>query len=336
VANRSIASLQVMAEVARVASGPGGLEQRAFALVEPLRLIMPFDSIWISLLDPELREQPPLLSLGNPDGLDQYLASPDGVAEVEAAGVTRRSVAMRLCELHTPPEEMRSWSEYLTPAGFRGGVAAGLFAADGRYLGFLGLATNDQDRPTPAERDRLGQLAPVIAEALDPMRSLITMAAIVHGSRAAVVLTRAGETIALPGLPKHPLLDPGSSAIGAVRALVATQTDYASFLNPSSDDEYAKVTWLRLGARPSLHLAGVVVLSPPSDTHDLDRTDLHILGMLIEGWPLPRIVAALAMSPATLGAHAECCVRKLGVESIDAAAVRALRLGLYMPASFPS
>jgi hypothetical protein len=38
------------------------------------------------------------------------------------------------------------------PGGFRQGVAAGLFTADGRHIGFLSLLSADPSQPSPADR----------------------------------------------------------------------------------------------------------------------------------------------------------------------------------------
>jgi hypothetical protein len=135
--------------------------------------VVPFQGAWISQLDPERREQPPLVvSHGYPDALVRYMGGPAGVAEIELLGLNRSREASRLRDLPTPLEEVRSWAEYLAPAGFRGGVAAALFTPDGRYLGMLGLNTDTTAHPTEAARDLIGALASTIARAVDPMRTI--------------------------------------------------------------------------------------------------------------------------------------------------------------------
>jgi DNA-binding NarL/FixJ family response regulator len=75
--------LRAAVEITEIVSMPGGITQRAVALLEPLRQVAPFQGAWLSLLDPERREQPPLVSYGYPAGLTQYMSSPAGVAEIE-------------------------------------------------------------------------------------------------------------------------------------------------------------------------------------------------------------------------------------------------------------
>jgi hypothetical protein len=86
-----------------------------------------------------------------PDGLRSYMAGPAGVAEIEMLGLDR-SGATRLSDLPIDLQQVPSWAQYLAPAGFRGGLAAGLCTPDGRYLGMLGLNTDSVAHPTVAAR----------------------------------------------------------------------------------------------------------------------------------------------------------------------------------------
>jgi DNA-binding NarL/FixJ family response regulator len=58
---------------------------------------------------------------------------------------------------------------------------------------------------------------------------------------------------------------------------------------------------------------------------------LEVLGLIIEGWPNPRIAAELGLAERTAAAHVEHILEKLEVRSRTLAAVRALRRGLYVP-----
>src|ERR1044071_428408 len=120
---------------------PGRMEHRAAALLDPLRRIVPFQAVWISLLDQQRREQPPLVAEGYPAGLADHMGGPSGVDEPEALGLTPSPGAIPLADRAIPLEEVVSWSEFLGPAGFRNGLAAALFTTDGRYLGVLGVNT---------------------------------------------------------------------------------------------------------------------------------------------------------------------------------------------------
>src|SRR5690349_4455383 len=140
------AGAKIAAEIARIASVPASIEERAQLLLEPLGRVVPFQGAWISLLDPESSEQPPLVCQGYPSGLRGYMAGPAGVAEIEMLGLDRAG-ATRLSDLPIDLQQVPSWAEYLAPAGFRGGLTAGMFTPDGRYLGMLGLNTDSVAHP---------------------------------------------------------------------------------------------------------------------------------------------------------------------------------------------
>jgi hypothetical protein len=78
--------------------------------------------------------------------------------------------------LHTDPpvpwRETLAWAEYLWPAGFRGAIGAGLFTADGRHVGHVTLLAGSPSTFTTVERDAVGDLLPMIAHAIDRMRSI--------------------------------------------------------------------------------------------------------------------------------------------------------------------
>jgi DNA-binding NarL/FixJ family response regulator len=81
------------------------------------------------------------------------------------------------------------------------------------------------------------------------------------------------------------------------------------------------------------YVIAVVLLSPPGDLYGLTDRELEILGLLVQGWPNRRIAAALFIAQRTVAAHLEHILPKLGAPTRTLAAVRALRLGLYVPFS---
>jgi DNA-binding CsgD family transcriptional regulator len=331
---RSMNALAVAAEVTGIASMPASPQERAEAMLEPLRRVVPFVGAWISLLDPELSEQPPLVSHGYPDALIQYGRSPAGVAEIEQLGLHRLHGAYRHGDLSMNLAEVRSWTEYLVPAGVRGGLSATLFTLDGRYLGLLGLTTDTPKHPTCAARDLVGALVPTIAAALNPMRLISAAALIIRDAQAAVVLTRAGKTLPVPGLPGHPLLHQGSPVLGVAATILAAQGEYAAFLCPyatADADGEVRVTVLDCAKHPPYYLTGAVVVSPASVRHRLDRTELEILGLLLEDWSPRRIAAALAVDENAIRDAIATIQDKLAAPSPGIALMRAVRQGTYIP-----
>lgn len=152
VAKLATGGLQVAVEVAGIAARPAGIEERAQALLEPLRRVVPFEAAWLGLLDPERREHVALAFQGSDDRIRARFASPAGVAEVELIGMHRARPPLRLRDSPVPPAELRGWAEYLEPAGFRETLAVGLFTPDGRHLGVLALHTDTAVHPTDAAR----------------------------------------------------------------------------------------------------------------------------------------------------------------------------------------
>jgi GAF domain-containing protein len=183
---------RVAADIADIAEAALGVPERAQALLEPLGRLVPFQGAWISLLDPERRVQPPVVAHGFGADDIAYMSGPAGVEEIEQLGLFRLRGATHVSDLSVPLQEVYSWTQFLAPAGFCGGLAVGLFAPDGRHLGVLGLNTDTDAHPTEAARELITALASVIAHAIDPLRSITAAARIVTDARAGVVLTRVG------------------------------------------------------------------------------------------------------------------------------------------------
>jgi DNA-binding CsgD family transcriptional regulator len=243
-------------------------------------------------------------------------------------------------DLPVPAERVWGWVEYLRPAGFREGLAVGLFTPERRHLGVLGLNTDTDRHPTEAARDLIGAMAPTIAKAVDPARSLAEIARIISPARAGIVLSLAGNTPPLAGLPGHPLLNVGSTVLAVAIRQLSGSGGYGSFLCPDTAhdavDHHARITVLACPLDASLYMMGVVLLSPPGDLHGLTDRELEVLGLLVEGWPNRRIAAALFITERTVAAHVEHILPKIGARTRTLAAVRALGLGLYVPFRLPS
>jgi DNA-binding CsgD family transcriptional regulator len=326
--------LDAAIEVGRIAAAPGSITDRAEALLEPLHRVIPFEGAWIGLLDPERRAHLSLVHQGHEDRVRAILDGPETLDEMEQLGMQRPRAPMRLRDLPFPVAESPTWAEYLWPAGYRDGVGVGLFSPDSRYLGVLGLHTDTPGDLTDAACVLLGVLAPLIATAVDPMRSMSVLARLVGDATAGIVLTRAGDPLPLPGLPSHPLLVTGSAVLAVAAAQRGGRTS-ASFLCPyqerESVDRQVRITVL--GCPPDVpdYLSEVVLVSPPRELHGLTPRELQVLGLLVEGWSNRRIAAALVVTHHTVIAHVEHILAKLAVRTRAAAAALALRLGLYVP-----
>jgi DNA-binding CsgD family transcriptional regulator len=318
-------------EVSRIAALPGEIDERARALLEPLHRLLPFDGAWLALRDEDGRGHRSLISTGWDDRTGAYLDGPVLVDEIEQLGLTRSHTPLRVTDFPVPADELRSWAECLLPAGLREGLGMCLFAADGRHLGFLGLFTASAAVPSDAARDLLAALGPALAHAIDPLRSAAAAARTVHTATAAVLVARDGDVQALPGLPGHDALRPGSPVLAAALALLdGPQT---SFLLPAQDEAggYLTVTAMEAPDHAPPHLHAMVVLSPSGDLHGLTRRELEVLGLLIAGQSNAEASQTLFVSPRTVATHIEHVLTKLDAGSRALAAVRAQRRGLYVP-----
>jgi DNA-binding CsgD family transcriptional regulator len=255
--------------------------------------------------------------------------------EMELLGMDRDRPPMCVRDAPVLPAELPSWAEHLEPAGFREGVGVTLFSPDGRHLGLITLHTDDPAYPSDQARDFLGLLAPLISEAVDPIRSIVALSNIVADAEAGVVLTRAGNVLPLPGLAGHPALRPGSVVLDVAASGLAESDLHASFLCPyqPSDgaDGHIRITVLSCPASAPTHLLAVVLTSPAGNLRGLTRRELEILGLLVDGWSNQRMANRLVIAQRTVAAHIEHILTKLNAPSRTLAAVRALRLGLYVP-----
>ncbi|MEO3745200.1 helix-turn-helix transcriptional regulator [Plantactinospora sp. B5E13] len=328
---------EIAVDIERVVASPVTVEERVAELFTVLRRLAPIQAGVLHLLDPEHRGFESLGGFGYSESTIAWQRGLEHYREMELLGMDRDRPPLRVKDTPVPVAELVSWSTHFAPAGFKEGIGVGLFSPDGRHVGMLTMHTDTVDHPTDAVRDFLGLLAPVIAEGVDPLRSIVTLARIVANATAGVVLTRAGNVVELAGLPDHPVLRPGSPVLGAVAESLTEGEPHAAFLCPYRSGagcrEFLRISVLACPDHAPAYLHAVVLVSPPGNLHGLTRRELEILGMLIEGWSNHRIADTLVIAQRTVAAHIEHILAKLAAPSRTLAAVRAVRLGLYLPRS---
>jgi DNA-binding CsgD family transcriptional regulator len=328
---------EILTEVTGIVAAPCSLAERAEALLAQLRRVVRFDAGFITLLPPDQDSQVALARSGYDERTCGHLDSASFLADVELVGMRRSRRPVRFRDLPVPPSELPTWAEYLEPAGFRDGVGVGLFASEGQYLGMLAVHIEAADQVSEAARDLVGLLAAPIASAVDPLRSLATIAGVVHQAGAGVVLSRSGAVLPLPGLPDDRLLTPGSGVLAAATEQLAQGGPHASFLAPLpgtvSAETHVRITVLAVPPDLRLFAAAVVLVSPAGDLQGLSRRELQVLGLLVTGASNERIAGALGITAKTVAVHVEHVRAKLAAPSRTAAAARALRLGLFVPSS---
>jgi DNA-binding CsgD family transcriptional regulator len=329
---------EILTEVSGIASAPGRLTERAEALLAQLQRVVPFDAGWITLLPADQDAHVPVARSGYDERVCDFLDGPAMLADVEHVGLRRSRRPVRPRDLPFPPSELLGWSQYLEPAGFRDGLSVGLFAAEGRYLGLVTVHTRAADEVSEAARDLFGLLATSIGSAVDPLRSLATIAGMVQRAAAGIVLTPSGAVLPLPGLPDHVLLAPGTGVLAAAVGQLSQGGPHASFLAPLpgvKDPEvagtYVRITALAAPSDVRFFAEAVLLVSPAGDLHGLSRRELEVLGLLVTGASNQRIARALGITAHTAAIHVDHVRAKLAAPSRTAAAARALRLGLFVP-----
>jgi hypothetical protein len=323
-------------QLARIAIAPDNLHDRAEAALAVLGQVLPFDAAWLAVRDPEQGRHTPLATAGHAEPLRRYFQTPKADAEVEQLGLNRHRPPMLASEIPVPLPELHAWADHLLPAGFRGGLAAGLFAPGGRHVGFLSLLSENPSRPGPADREAIATVTEVIAYGLDRSREIAATARIVEAASAGVLLTRGGDTLPLPGLPDHRLLTPGTRLLATAAQELADSDTAITFLSPLAGTEdherLVRVTALDCARPPLDHLSAAVLLSPPGDLRGLTRLDLRLLGLLVEGAShIPTIAAALGVAERNVADALRATLTALEAPNVTAATVRAVRFGLRIP-----
>jgi hypothetical protein len=322
-------------EVARLAASSATVQERAAAILEQLGRILAFDAGWLAVRDPERHQHIPLATAGAATPLRDYFGRPEADEEVDLLGLNRRRPPMLASEISSPLSEIRAWADHLLPAGFRQGLAAGLFAAEGRHVGFLSLLSADASRPSQADRALIATITTVIADELDRTRDIAETARTVESASAGVVLTHGGGVLPLPGLPDDRLLAPGSPILTVAADELADSGAYISFLAPTpcaGDEQLVRVIALDF-ARPDLdHLSAAVLLCPPGDLRGLTVLDLRVLGLLVEGvTDIPVLAEALHVAGDSVADSLGRSLAALRTNDLTVATVRALRDGLRVP-----
>ena len=234
-----------------------------------------------------------------------------------------------------PVDQLPTWADCLIPAGFRDGLGVPLSEPGGPYLGMLSLLFANGDSPSTALRKGIGELVPLIARAISPMRSTLATARLVRGASAGVVLLRNGSSHPLPGLDDHPLLGSQSVVVEIARRTLAAGQVYRSFLWPEDDQDagasgHARMTVLAATDAPA-YVLGTLLVTPRADCEGLTPRELEVLGMLVQGHSNQQIARRLGIALRTVAAHVEHILHKLDVPTRTLAAVRAERDGCHVP-----
>lgn len=320
-------------ELAWLADAAGPTPDRAQEMLAALRRSIPFDAAWMARTDGSGYST--VASADLDPAVVGYLGGPKMARDIDVTGTDRRRPPLSPSDLPYSATELPTWAECLIPAGWHEAMAVALFEPGGRRVGFLALLCGDREPPTRSARRQLSGVVPLLAQGIDPMRSITAASRLVCDAFAGVLLRASGPARPVPGLADHHLLTPTSELLETVRARAADGEPYLSFLWPSGSDgaphEHVRVTYLAISEPPTPDLLGVVLLSPTGPLHGLTDRELQVLGLIVEGCSNQQIAEQLVVATRTVATHVEHILVKLSSPSRTHAAVHAQREGLYVP-----
>jgi DNA-binding CsgD family transcriptional regulator len=322
-------ALHAFARISRVASDPQPRAERARAVLEELRAIVPYEHAEIAYDDPFSGKRRLLVNAGYADDLLEHFHGDEFAASL--AELRMYETGQPHCMRDVPGDKLavRTIAEFLLPAGYREGLTMALRTEDGRVTGLLNLSTGDRAHPTDEARDAVAALCSTLANVADATRSARFLLQLVEPGAAAVALGHDGTAVALPGVAGHRLLAEHSRLLRVARRLALRDRRATRFLWPAPDRR-----WHRVAVTPCLDddgCAALVSLAPGPIGIDLTRRELEVLTMVTAGWSNGEIGARLSISPRTVGTYVEQILVKLAVPTRAAAAARAVAEGLIVP-----
>ncbi|HWF73920.1 MAG TPA: LuxR C-terminal-related transcriptional regulator [Solirubrobacteraceae bacterium] len=316
-----------MASIAAVASSGASVEERAHAVIECFRAIVPFAAAALSIVDQVSGEHRTLVNHGYAPALASYLTSPGRRREViEPFALPRRGWPLRRNDLTADPGAVHEeWSRF-HPAGLGEWLVSASVAGTGRHVAVIDMALATGEELTEEACAVIGLMAPTVAHLLDPLESAAALAALLDSSATAIALMPDGSTI--------PLRDDGSDRARALEALsleraLGEWTVPAAFLWPAAPRIWLKCTM-------NACRDGVAVLiACDADVHAMTQRELEVLTCVIEGRTNAEIATELSITVRTVKAHVGSILAKLGVHTRAGAAARGRQEGLVLPHALP-
>src|SRR3954452_22595593 len=117
--------------LAEIAAGPEPPRERAQAMLEALRPVVPFDGAFLAFADPLGHRYHSVVSVDLDASTSGYLSGPQLARDIEATGTDRARPPLGPSDLPYPAEKLLTWAEHLIPAGLHEGLGLGLFASGG-------------------------------------------------------------------------------------------------------------------------------------------------------------------------------------------------------------
>lgn len=318
-------AMETIANVGAITSASGSVTERASEILEELRRIIPFEAAEIVSINPITDESVEIASEGYSQQVLDDLHSPQFHDIMRALKLPDTGKPIRMRDLPGDPLDNWAVADVLYPAGFAEGMTMCLRTPDGRFTGVINLSTLSTDHPSDIARDAIAHLCATLGNLVDPMQSGRWISMLLGAGSMAIGLDSAGQTVSIPGLCGHKLLQSGTDLV-EVAQKSAVRNSWGSFVWPDEED------WFRVRVVPCKgdQPISTVISLDSIDIGPLTRRELEVLTLAAEGLSNGEISEALVISSRTVTTHVEHILAKLDAPNRAAAAAFALREGYIL------
>lgn len=289
--------------------------------------IVPHCGVALCAWDPFARAHRPVGSIDYPADVLDYLS--DGFFRLDPAyAVMRRGEAGLRRWRDMPASYLDSYSvqSVFRPAGYREGLTAYLVTREGRYAGAFHVSTATTRDPDDEAYATIEWLRLVFASVCDVMRRPLWLAASLEPTAHAVVVSRAGNIVELPGRCAGPWLNGDSVLLRLVRPRLGREWRFLW------DDDGGG--WHRIHVLPSGD-DSLIAETPTSLPHELTPRELDVLTLVAAGWSNQAIADALIVTQRTVATHVEHLLEKLDCSNRVACTALAVTEGLIRGSLVP-
>jgi hypothetical protein len=154
-------------EVARITADADASGRWLEALRPLLRQLVDYDAAWVGRYDAASGRYLPLLEDGDTEPLRRLFADDVAAQDIRQLGFRQPGWPMLGHTIMRQLGELRGWTTYLAPAGFRDGLGVGLRTRDGRHVGYLTLLIYRPGAALAIAAALLHTAEPLLADAID-------------------------------------------------------------------------------------------------------------------------------------------------------------------------
>lgn len=292
------------------------------------RAIVPYCGVALCAWDPLTRAHRAIGSIDYPSEVLGYLTA--GYFRLDPAYHKMRRGETALTRWRDMPASyLDSYSVacVFRPSGYREGLTAYLTTRDSRYAGAFHVSTASPHDPTDRACAMIDWLRPVFASICDVMRGPLWLAASLEPCAHAVIVSRAGEAIELPGRAAGQWLSRDSVLLRLIRPRLGREL---RFLWDDGDGG-----WHRIHVLPSG--AGTLLSETPTLLpYELTPRELDVLTLVAAGWSNQAIADALIVTARTVATHVEHLLEKLDCRNRVACTALAITHGLIRGSLIPT